>query len=260
MQSGILTEWARLVHGAVRVWALHPAERWTSRENGGGRTSLTHGTGNMLPRSCEEALCSSASVAHAHSVRPTHRECFLPLCYLSDSLQQILEGQGNKSSCHICSATTGSMYLCFSDPVSTCSVCVSTCMSKSLCNILFVCLLHVLGNEMYWAVLPLWSLCYNFLICSEKKGNNTALTNWFITNCKCSDTHGERPSRSVFILGKEEILLCGLAQDYKILGQKLSVLGPSKRGVTTSQPVRKKEKTVLNVRTKHWSSFQPVFW
>jgi len=57
------------------------------------------------------------------------------------------------------------------------SACVCTCMSKSLSNILIVCVSHVLGNEMCWAVPPLWSLCYNFLICSEKKGNNTALTN-----------------------------------------------------------------------------------
>lgn len=122
------------------------------------------------------------------------------------------------------------------------SASVCTCMSKSLCNVLGLCVLHVLGNEQYWAVLLLWSLCYNFLICSEKKGNNTALTNWFITNCKCSDTHGERPSRSVFILGKKEILLYGLAQDYKILRQKLSVFNLSKRGVTTFQPIRKKRK------------------
>lgn len=55
----------------------------------------------------------------------------------------------------------------------------------------------------------------------------------------------------MFILGEKEILLYGLAQDDKILRQKLSVLSLSKKGVTTSQPVRKKEKTVLNVRTKH---------
>lgn len=55
----------------------------------------------------------------------------------------------------------------------------------------------------------------------------------------------------MFILGKKETPFYGLAQDYKILRQKLSVLSLSEKGVTTSQPVRKKEKTVLNVRTKH---------
>lgn len=43
----------------------------------------------------------------------------------------------------------GSTYLCFSDPVSTCSVWIlhvcCTFMSKSLCNILVVCVLHGLG-------------------------------------------------------------------------------------------------------------------
>ena len=63
-------------------WHLHSVWSWTSHENRGGRISLTYGTGSTLPRSCEETLYRTASVARTNSSRPILTEGFLPLfCY-----------------------------------------------------------------------------------------------------------------------------------------------------------------------------------
>lgn len=160
------------MHGATQVWPLHPTGSWTSHENWGGRISLTYGTGSTLPWSCEEALYSITSVAHTNGVRPTLRGCFLTVLYLSLSPANV--GGPSKqvvlshllSYCRQCRLVLFRSFKCM---VCMDSACGCACMARSLCNIFIVCVLHVLRCQMSWIVLPLWSLCYNFVICSEKK-------------------------------------------------------------------------------------------
>lgn len=161
-----------LVHGAAQVWPLHPTESWTSHENRGGRISLTYGTGSTLPWSCEEALYSITSVAHTNGVRPTLRGCFLPVLYSSLSLANVGGPSKQVVLSHLLSYHKQRrlvLFRSFKCMVCMDSACGCACMARSLCSIFIVCVLHVLRSQMSWIVLPLRSLCYNFVICSEKK-------------------------------------------------------------------------------------------
>lgn len=136
----------KLVHGAVQGWPLRPAERWTSHEKWGGKSA------SRMARQHAPMITwgSIASVAHTHSVRPTHRGCFLPVRYLSVSLANFGGPREQVVLSHSLSYHRQHMFVLFrSCKHMLCidSACVCTCVSKSPCNILLACPIACLGSR-----------------------------------------------------------------------------------------------------------------